>query len=103
MQSTVTAITNQKGGVLKTTTAENIGIGMAREGKRVLLVDMDPQASLTIALGYQRPDELPVTLQDILMKILTDKEILLGEGILHHPEGIDLMPSISVQPSFLAM
>ena len=93
MQSTVTAITNQKGGVLKTTTAENIGIGMAREGKRVLLVDMDPQASLTIALGYQRPDELPVTLPDILMKVLTDKEIHPGEGILHHPEGIDLMPS----------
>ena len=92
-QSTVTAITNQKGGVLKTTTAENIGIGMAREGKRVLLVDMDPQASLTIALGYQRPDELPVTLPDILMKILTDREVLPGEGILHHSEGIDLLPS----------
>ena len=74
-QSTITAITNQKGGVLKTTTAENIGIGIAREGKRVLLVDLDPQASLTVALGYQRPDELPVTLPDIMMKILTDKEI----------------------------
>ncbi len=89
----ITAITNQKGGVLKSTTAENLGIGLARKGKRVLLVDMDPQASLTIALGWRNPDELTVALPDIMVKLLQDIPVKPGEGILHHSEGIDLLPS----------
>ena len=74
-------------------TAENLGVGLAQEGKKVLLVDMDPQASLTISLGHPRPDELPVTISDMMQKVIMDEEIKLREGILTHPEGVDLMPA----------
>lgn len=77
----------------KTTTCENLGIGLAQEGKRVLLVDTDPQASLTVALGYPRPDELSFTLSDAMEKIMMEQPIAPGEGLLHHPEGVDLMPA----------
>ena len=89
----ITAVTNQKGGTGKTTTCENLGIGLAMEGKKVLLVDTDPQASLTVALGFPRPDDLPVTLSDLLSKVVSDQPIVPGEGILHHPEGVDLLPA----------
>lgn len=89
----VIAVVNQKGGTGKTTTCENLGVGLARDGKKVLLVDVDPQASLTIALGNPQPDELSVTLSDMMAKVLQDREIPPGEGILHHAEGVDLMPS----------
>ena len=92
-KTVIISVTNQKGGVGKSTTCENLGIGLAMAGKRVLLVDTDPQASLTIALGYQKPDELPVTLSDVLEKVIREKPIAEGEGILHHGEGIDLMPA----------
>ena len=92
-KTVIISVTNQKGGVGKSTTCENLGIGLAMTGKRVLLVDTDPQASLTIALGYQRPDELPVTLSDVLEKVIRDGPLEKGEGILHHSEGIDLMPA----------
>lgn len=92
-RATVTAVVNQKGGTGKTTTCENLGVGLAQQGKQVLLVDTDPQASLTIALGYPQPDELPITLSDLLAKVLRDEAIAPGEGILHHPEGVDLMPA----------
>lgn len=71
-KATVMAVVNQKGGTGKTTTCENLGIGLAREGKRVLLVDTDPQGSLTIALGHSRPDDLSVTLTDLMAKVMQD-------------------------------
>ena len=92
-KAVVLAVSNQKGGTGKTTTCENLGIGLAQEGKKVLLVDTDPQASLTVALGYPRPDELPFTLSDAMEKIMTEQPIAPGEGLLHHPEGVDLMPA----------
>ena len=92
-KATVMAVVNQKGGTGKTTTTENLGVGLAMEGKKVLVVDTDPQASLTISLGYPVPDELPTTLSNLMAKVMTEQPIEPGEGILHHPEGIDLMPS----------
>ena len=90
---TVIAVVNQKGGTAKTTTVENLGIGLAREGKKVLLVDTDPQGSLTISLGYPRPDELETTLFDLLNKTINEDCVSAGEGILHQAEGIDLIPA----------
>lgn len=92
-KATVMAVVNQKGGTGKTTTCENLGVGLAMEGKKVLVVDTDPQASLTISLGYPMPDELPVTLSDLMGKVMTEKAIEPGEGILHHEEGVDLVPA----------
>ena len=92
-KATVMAVVNQKGGTGKTTTCENLGIGLAMEEKKVLLVDTDPQASLTICLGHPVPDQLSPTLSDMMGKILLEQPIAPGEGILHHPEGVDLMPA----------
>ena len=92
-KGTVTAVVNQKGGTGKTTTCENLGIGLAMEGKKVLLVDTDPQASLTISLGYPMPDRITPTLSDLMKKIVSDQPIESGEGILHNPEGVDLVPA----------
>ena len=92
-KGTVTAVVNQKGGTGKTTTCENLGIGLAMEGKKVLLVDTDPQASLTISLGYPMPDRISPTLSDLMKKIVSDQTIESGEGILHHSEGVDLVPA----------
>ena len=100
--SKITALCNQKGGVGKTATTVNLGIGLAREGKRVLLADIDPQGSLTASLGYQNPDQIENTLAEILGRIISEEPQTPGEGIIHHAEGVDLLPA-NIELSGLAL
>ena len=88
----VIACSNQKGGVGKTTTVTNLGIGLARKGKKVLLIDADSQGSLTVSLGYGIPDQIDRTLASVLGMIINDDEFEWDYGILHHKEGVDFLP-----------
>ena len=89
----VIALANQKGGTAKTTTTLNLGIGLAHQGRKVLLVDADQQGDLTTALGWTDADNLPITLDTQMKKTLQDEPFVYNEGILHHEEGVDIIPT----------
>ena len=89
----VIAVANQKGGVGKTTTSVNLGIGLAEEGKKVLLVDCDPQGSLTVSLGYREPDAIENSLASLMSESINDEELRIMETVIRHEEGVDLIPS----------
>ena len=89
----VIAVTNQKGGVGKTTTAVNLGTGLVRQGKKVLLLDLDPQASLTLSLGFKKPDDLCPTVSDVMRNVIETGEITKDFPVLRNSEGVFLMPS----------
>ena len=88
----VIAICNQKGGVSKTTTTANLGVGLVRAGKEVLVIDADPQGNLSQSLGIENPDELEIALPNIMEQIMTGEDVDVKKGIVHHKEGLDLMP-----------
>jgi chromosome partitioning protein len=85
----------RKGGVGKTMTAASLGFGLAKQGKRVLLLDCDSQHSLTVSMGIREADKLPVTLTSVMTDIINERDIEPTVGILHHSEGVDFLPSNS--------
>lgn len=89
----IIAVANQKGGTGKTTTCVNLGIGLARAGKKVLLVDADAQGSMAVSLGVREPDNLDYTIVNIMEKVINEKDIADREGVMHHEEGVDFIPA----------
>jgi chromosome partitioning protein len=95
-QAKVIVIANRKGGVGKTQTAVNLGVGLARQGKRVLCIDADSQHSLTVSLGVSEPDKLTDTLATVLSHIINEQIFAPTTGILQHSEGVDLLPANNI-------
>jgi chromosome partitioning protein len=89
----VIAIINQKGGVGKTTTTHNLGVCLAKRGKKVLVLDADPQASLSVSLGVKDPDGLNITIASVMQEIIEEGTVSPDFGIIHNKEGVDLLPS----------
>ena len=89
----IIAISNQKGGTAKTTSTFSLGVALAKKGQKVLLVDADPQGDLTTYMGWHNVDEIPITLATLMQDSITDKDVNPKEAILHHSEGVDLIPS----------
>ena len=83
----------RKGGVGKTMTTASLGVGLAREGKKTLVIDTDSQFSLTVSLGVKEPDKLPVTLSTVMNNIISETSFEPTAGIIHHSEGVDLLPA----------
>lgn len=92
----VICVCNFKGGCGKSTSAANLGYGLAREGKKVLMVDTDSQRGLSICMGYHNTNDLEFTLHSVFRKMIDDGEVIADVGILHHEEGLDLMPASSL-------
>ncbi len=91
--SKIIVITNRKGGCGKSMTTASLGVGLARQGKKTLIIDADSQHSLTVSMGITEPDKLSVTLASIMTNIIHEAECDPTSGIIHHAEGVDLMPA----------
>ena len=91
--SKVIAICNQKGGVGKTTTAANLGVALVMEGKKVLVIDLDPQSDLSASLGYERTDDMKTTVSTMMGKAINEELFDPMEGVIKTDEGIFFMPS----------
>ena len=92
-EAKVFALCNQKGGTGKSNTTVNLGIGLVNQGRKVLVIDSDPQADLTISLGWRDPEQLNRTLANLMKEAIMDEPLDTREAILHHPEGVDLLPA----------